>query len=522
MTSAALRRDAPAASSPAWPAWRVLAAFAAWLACLAWARALALPDEGRYAGVAWEMLRADSPLVPLLDGMPYFHKPPLYYWLAQLSYAVFGLHAWSARLPSLLAAWCAGAGLYAFVRRYRDPHQARLSVLALGLMPLYYGAAQFANLDMLVAALISLAVLAAADTALRRSQGRPYRAMSLAAAALAALAVLAKGLIGVALPGAIVLGWLCLRRDGAGMRALLWWPALALFAVLAVPWFWFMQVRYPDFFHYFFVYQQLQRFSQGGFNNAQPFWFYLPVLAGLCLPWSAWALAWFRRAFWREADPQGLRRLALIWMAVVVAFFSMPQSKLIGYVLPALPAAALLLGEVIAPRWAAGSRRPVRLAAAGASALCAAAIAIAAAQPRHSASAAARALRGEMQGGDVIVTLHAYPFDLGFYTRSANAPWVVDDWSDPDIARRDNWRKELKDAAGFDPAMGARNLVSEAQWRERLCAAPDGARFWVWGVPEDARRYPALAGLAPVYAQGRRAVWRLEADAALRQRLCGG
>lgn len=99
--------------------WLVLTGVALWLMGLAWSRPLTLPDEGRYAGVAWEMLRSHSPFVPLMDGMPYFHKPPLYYWLAQISFALFGLTEWAARLPSLLIAWASVAGIYAFTRRYR-------------------------------------------------------------------------------------------------------------------------------------------------------------------------------------------------------------------------------------------------------------------------------------------------------------------------------------------------------------------------------------------------------------------
>ncbi|PTN50275.1 dolichyl-phosphate-mannose--protein mannosyltransferase, partial [Achromobacter xylosoxidans] len=149
------------------PAGRFLLAIGAWLAFLAWIRPLTLPDEGRYAGVAWDMLRSGSHAVPLLDGMPYFHKPPLYYWLTELSFSVFGVHPWAARVPSWLAAWGAVAALYCFVRRYRDTETAALTVLVLATMPFFYGGAQFANLDMLVAGLITLCVLAAVDTALR-------------------------------------------------------------------------------------------------------------------------------------------------------------------------------------------------------------------------------------------------------------------------------------------------------------------------------------------------------------------
>ncbi|MBO1012395.1 glycosyltransferase family 39 protein [Achromobacter sp. SD115] len=513
---------APTTRRSALPGWLVLALLALWLGALAWARWLTLPDEGRYAGVAWEMLRSGSPMVPLLDGMPYFHKPPLYYWLAQISYVLFGVNEFSARLPSLLGAWSAGAGLYAFVSRYRNAAQARWAVVILGLMPLFFGAAQFANMDMLVASMITLCVLAAADTALRRATGRPFRAMSVATGVLAALAVLAKGLIGLALPGAIVLAWLLLRRDWAGVRALLWAPALLAFAAVALPWFWLMELRYPGFYQYFFVYQQFERFSQGGFNNAQPVWFYLPIVAGLALPWSIWAVSIFKPAYWRESDPQGLRRLATIWIAVVIVFFSIPHSKLIGYVLPVFPPLAFLISERLAPAWAAGKRRGAWIAAGVAVVICLAAIIVAASNPRGSAGPLAADLRKEMQPQDIHMALHTLPFDLGFYTQAREPAWMVDDWSNPEIPTRDNWRKELYDAAKFDPVMGKRVLIGADDMPVRMCAAADGSRFWIWGRDDDAARYPVLNGVTPRLLRDRRAIWRIDIDAAFRQRMCGG
>lgn len=504
------------------PGWQVLLALAVWLAALAWARWLTLPDEGRYAGVAWEMLRSQSPMVPLLDGMPYFHKPPLYYWLAQISYALFGVHEFSARVPSLLGAWSAGAGLYAFVLRYRNVAQARWAVVILALMPLFFGAAQFANMDMLVASMITLCVLAAADTALRREAGRPFRGMSIATGVLAALAVLAKGLIGLALPGAIVLAWLLLRRDWRGMRALLWAPALLAFAAVAVPWFALMQAKFPGFYHYFFVYQHFERFAQTGFNNAQPFWFYVPIVVGLALPWSIWGAAIFTPAFWREHDPQGLRRLMAIWIAVVLVFFSIPQSKLIGYVLPVFPPLAFLIAERVAPIWGRGKRRGLSIAVGVAAVICLAAIIVAAFQPRGSAGPTLKELRGDMRPQDTQVALHALPFDLGFYTQATEPAWIVDNWQDPEIPKRDNWRKELADAAEFDPVMGKRVLVQNEDLTARLCASADGTRFWIWGRDDDAGRYPAINGVPPHLAGDKRAVWRLDIDSAFRQRMCAG
>ena len=412
----------PARSEWIPPAGWFLLAIGFWLAFLAWVRPLTLPDEGRYAGVAWDMLRSGSHAVPLLDGMPYFHKPPLYYWMTELSFTLFGVHPWAARVPSLLASWAAIAGLYAFVRRYRDAASASMTALLLATLPFFYGGSQFANLDMLVAGLITLCVLAAADTVLRAERGQAYRWMSLAAAALAGLAVLAKGLIGLVLPGAILFIWLVWGRRWRGLAALVWPPALLVFAIVAVPWFVLMQIRYPGFYDYFFVYQHFQRFAASGFNNAQPFWFYLPVVVGLALPWSLWGGGILRKAFWADGPQRDLRRLALIWFVVVVGFFSLPSSKLVGYVLPALPALAFLLAEVIVAAWRQKgdslAPRLVRICVGVGAGICVLAIGIAAHSARGSAGPLAAVIRPLVQPGDTYVSLHTYPFDLALYALS--------------------------------------------------------------------------------------------------------
>ncbi|MNT05436.1 Undecaprenyl phosphate-alpha-4-amino-4-deoxy-L-arabinose arabinosyl transferase [compost metagenome] len=338
--------------------------------------------------------------------------------------------------------------------------------------------------------------------------------------------MLAKGLIGLVLPGAIMLIWLLWGRRWRGLSALVWPPALLVFLAVAAPWFVLMQLRYPGFYDYFFVYQHFQRFAAGGFNNAQPFWFYLPVLAGLSLPWSLWGGGILRRAFWAEGAARDLRRLAVIWFAVVVLFFSLPHSKLIGYVLPALAPLAFLLAEVILAAWRAeaGSVTPrlVGIGAAAAAAVCVIAVGVAATAARGSAAPLAKLVREQARPDDTFVSLHAYPFDLALYARAPRPTWVVDDWINPEVPVRDNWRKELYDAARFDPATGQQVLISAEQFNARLCAAPEGARFWVWGNHEDGAVYTPLQGLHAAVSGVKHAMWRLDVDAALRQRVCGG
>ncbi|HJV60627.1 MAG TPA: glycosyltransferase family 39 protein, partial [Albitalea sp.] len=175
----------------------------AWLAATAWMRPLALPDEGRYVGVAWEMLRSGQWAVPTLDGMPFFHKPPLFYWITAASMAVFGPGVLAARAASLLGALIAAVSVALFVQRWQGERASRRVQIVLLTTPLFFGGAQFANLDMLVAGCISAAIVLAAHALLCLERGRPGRGALAGAFVFAALGMLAKGLIGGVLPALV-------------------------------------------------------------------------------------------------------------------------------------------------------------------------------------------------------------------------------------------------------------------------------------------------------------------------------
>ncbi|ALM82356.1 glycosyltransferase family 39 protein [Bordetella sp. N] len=512
-----------------------VALFAAgiWLLCLSWVRPLTLPDEGRYGGVAWEMLSGGAHATPLLDGMPFFHKPPLYYWLAEASYGTFGAQVWAARLPSWLAAWAVATGVYFFMLRWRGKTAAMVALLALATQPFFLGGAQFANLDMLVAGLIGLTTLCGGATVLSAYAGKPYRALSLATAILAGLGVLAKGLIGVVLPGAILVLWIVLRRKWRGLAALLWPAAIVAFLAVALPWYWLMQVRYPGFFNYFFVYQQFERFSATGFNNVQPFWFYVPVIAAMTLPWVLWLGGAMRKSFWQQESSvdtaADVRWLAASWAGVVLVFFSIPSSKLVGYVLPLLPALAVIIAEVIVAGLHRGkaerdnTTRKLTLSLVVGVLVCILGTGVAAIKTKPNSNAVGVAARAEVRPEDTVIALHVYPYDLPMTLRLKTSMWIVDDWTHPDVALRDNWRKELFDAGQFDKPSMQRNLISEKELTNRVCVSAPGTVYWIWGEPaKDSTRYAILKGQAPRYADGKKAMWRIVVDADTKRRLCGG
>ena len=181
-----------AASRTAWQgSLAVLALTFAWLAATAWMRPLMLPDEGRYATVAWEMLRSGDWLTPALDGMPFFHKPPLFYWITGAALSVAGLTEIAARAASLVGATLGAFSLYLFTQRWSGGAAARRVLVLLLVQPLFFAGGQFANLDMLVAGCITATVLALAHAALCFEQGLAYRRVLWLAYGLAALGVLA-------------------------------------------------------------------------------------------------------------------------------------------------------------------------------------------------------------------------------------------------------------------------------------------------------------------------------------------
>lgn len=493
-------------STPAPPGRRELIAgvllVLAWLAATAWMRPLTLPDEGRYVGVAWEMLRSGDWLTPTLDGLPFFHKPPLFYWITAGALSLFGPHEWPARAASLLGASAAAIALALFVRRWSGPALARASLLVLLTQPFFFIGAQFANLDMLVAGCIGVTILLLAHVALCAEQGAPARGALLGAYAAAALGVLAKGLIGVLLPALVIALWLLLARRPARLRALLSLPGAALFLAIALPWFAAMQQRHPDFLHYFVVVQHFQRYAAGGFNNVQPFWFFPAVLLLLGLPWTPWLLALRRHPPADGAAPLSIRLLMGVWLAVVVGFFSLPQSKLIGYVLPAVPPLAVLIAAALT---ATGSRWR-RATAVLAALLCVGAVVALARAPLPSSRQLARALNEHRRPGDAVLFVGGYFYDLPFYARLDQPPPVVDAWDDPALRQHDNWRKELADAADFTPDHGRATLLAAARLEANSCAR---SSTWVLATRAAAVQYRLAERALPIATQGDNGLWQI-------------
>lgn len=503
----------------------------AWFVATAWLRPLALPDEGRYVGIAWEMMRSGDWLTPTLDGLPYFHKPPLFYWISAAAMSLFGPSDLAARAAPIAGAWIGSFGLYVFCRRWCGERIARLATVALASMPLTYLGAQYANMDMLVAGLIAAAVLLLADAALRIDTGAPYRTVLVCGYAAAGLGVLAKGLIGAALPLLVIVAWLLVTRRARRILPMISGPGLAALCLITAPWFIALQGRFPGFLDYFFVVQQVKRFAETGFNNVRPFWFYPALLAVATLPWLPWFAPLLRRrhGYLGVGGEGSIRWLMLIWAGVVTLFFTIPQSKLPGYILPAVPPLGYFVADALRllgtspsapPRLgeAAGAGRPrlpaarlarLWVASAVVSALIGVAVVVAVTvRPLASSRDLAAALARERAPGEPVFMLREYYFDLPFYARLTAPVTVVDVWDTAEARAHDNWRKELADAGTFAPAAtAAAALLTPAGLPARACAARVS---WFVGPGDATSRYPFLARAQAVLVARRATLWKLD------------
>jgi 4-amino-4-deoxy-L-arabinose transferase-like glycosyltransferase len=306
-------------------------------------------DEPRYAQVAREMLERHDWITPTLGGRPWLEKPVLYYWQAMLAYRMFGVRDWAARWPSAIDASLMVLGVYLFLWRLRPGFHldgALMTASAAGVI----GFARAAAMDMPLAAMSTLALLA--WYAWWETSQRAYL---VGFYVLLALAVLAKGPVAPVLAGTVVGLFALAAKDSRIIIRTLWIPGMLLFFLVALPWYVVVQVRNPEFFRLFILEHNLARFGTDLYHHRQPFWFFLPVTALGLLPWLVFvitAAVETMRGWWAERtalfEPgDALSFFLVLWLVVPVVFFSLSQSKLPGYTLPALPAGPMLVAEYL-------------------------------------------------------------------------------------------------------------------------------------------------------------------------------
>jgi 4-amino-4-deoxy-L-arabinose transferase-like glycosyltransferase len=320
-------------------------------------------DEPRYAQVAREMLERHDWMTPVLGGQPWLEKPPLYYWQAMVAYAIFGVSDWAARLPSALDATLLVLAFYFFLRRFRTGFEldgALITASSAGII----GYARAASMDMALAAAFTIGMLG--WWAWRESGKKLYLLIFYG---FMGLGMLAKGPVAPFLAAVVIVIYATAVREWKTILKTLWLPGILLFCAIALPWYVAVQMRNPVFFREFILEHNLARFSKNLYHHTQPLWYYLPVTALALAPWTVFVIAaliepvrlwWAKRApvSGRDDPENQFGVFASCWLIVPVVFFSLSQSKLPGYILPALPAGGLLLADYLGRHLDQGEPKP--------------------------------------------------------------------------------------------------------------------------------------------------------------------
>jgi 4-amino-4-deoxy-L-arabinose transferase-like glycosyltransferase len=306
------------------------------------------PDEPRYAAIARAMADTHDWITPRLWGTPWFEKPVLYYWTAGIAIRIFGVSEFAARLPSALAALLAVIAVAWTALRSYGLGAAWYSLLMLPTCVAMIGFARAASPDMLFAGLLTAAMAVASEML---QKPRPGAWLRIAFGFFLGAAVLAKGPAAVILAGGATLLWAAITRQWRAPFRFLHPLIIAVFCATALPWYVLCALRNPDFLRVFIWQHNFERYLTPIFEHRQPFYYYGYILLLAVIPWVLLlfplAAGLFKRIRAKGA-PESIDIFFASWAAFPVVFFSVSQSKLPGYILPAIPPLFLLLA-----RWTA-------------------------------------------------------------------------------------------------------------------------------------------------------------------------
>lgn len=323
--------------------------FGIWLG----ARPLSNPDESRYAGIALHMVVSGNYTVPKVNGVIFLDKPFLSYWLNAAAIHFSGFSNAVVRFSPAFFAWLGCLITYAVGATLFSRRAGILSAAILATSILYVILAHYVNMDMEVGMCIAGALGLFLVGQRKVQAAEPASAWFFSSYFFAALGFLFKGLIGIALPGLVILVWMLIFFQWKNIFAYRIGIGIVIVAVLALPYYFFIESKTPGFLHYFFAVEQFQRYVQTGFNNAMPFWFYFPVIIGGVFPWSflVWPAVVSNWKADREEHRVAETGFLVLWILAILIFFSVPISKLVGYIIPVIPAFALLVGRYIDNIW---------------------------------------------------------------------------------------------------------------------------------------------------------------------------
>ena len=329
------------------------------------ARDLFVPDETRYAAIAREMIVSGDWTVPHFNGVRYFEKPVLGYWVHAASLLLFGENNFAVRFPSALAAGLSAILVFLLVKKARweqEDEDRQNAPIAASLIFLTcaatFGVGVTALLDSLFSFLLTACIAAFYAATEARPKSGKEKFWLLAAGLLCGLAFLTKGFLAFVVPILTLVPYLLWQRRLLDILRLSWLPIVTAVAV-ALPWAVRIHLREPDFWNYFFWDEHIRRFAASDAQHSQSLWFFLLAAPAMVVPWTFLipaAVLGIRKRWRARPEFAGLLKLCLCWLVVPFLFFSLSKGKLLTYILPCFPPFALLMALGLLPAGRPGGR----------------------------------------------------------------------------------------------------------------------------------------------------------------------
>ena len=304
-------------------------------------RPVIIPDEARYAEIPREMIVSEDWVVPHLNGLRYFEKPALGYWVNAASIMLFGENAFAIRLPSVIATGISALMVFFLMRRFAGGDWAGIFAVGIFLACLeVYGVSTFSVLDSLFSMFVTSGMV---SFFFAHTEGKSARRTGFLFlfGAFCGLAFLTKGFIAFALPVVTIVPFLIWEGRCREFFRITWLP-VSIAILVALPWAVMIHLREPDFWHFFFWNEHIRRFMSDHPQHAESFWYFVPVFIGGALPWTALIPSAILGV--KESRPGGpLIRFAVYWLVFPFLFFSASHGKLGTYILPCFPPFAVLM-----------------------------------------------------------------------------------------------------------------------------------------------------------------------------------
>ncbi len=310
-------------------------------------RPLSIPDEANYAEIAREMFVSKDYFTPYLNGIKFFEKPVLLYWLGVGFAKIFGCNLWSLRSVNAMLALMGCIFTYFTAKKLYDHKTGIISACILATSMLYFILAHMYTMDLSISVLIAFTlfsfILGATDTHTR------FFYFTMASIAMG-FAILMKGLMGIVLPLMIIGVWITLFQEWRLIRFKEIGVYFAIVMLIAVPWHWIVTLQNPEFLHFYFVEHHLSRFSSGDIGHLQPFWYYIPIIIMGLFPWIIFLPKALLHSFPRSFHHLKAKKIKIffsLYAILIFLFFSISKAKLIPYVLPIFPPLAILIGNYV-------------------------------------------------------------------------------------------------------------------------------------------------------------------------------